>query len=514
MALRGCVVNRVVRTCVGISLAGSVCVVLLAGCAVGPDYHPQQTAMPQAWASPATQPAASTTEAGAELTRWWKTFHDPKLDSLIERAVQSNLDLKSAVSRVRQARASRGVAFAGLWPTASAGGSYARHFPGGVDSRGNPIAGNAYQAGLDAAWELDVFGGTRRSVESADAGIQFAIEDQRGVLVSLLAEVALNYAVLRGSQQQIRIAENNLQAQRHSADLTRQRQKAGFVTSLDVANADASVASTASVIPVLEVQARQSIYALSVLLGQPPGALVEELSPIGDIPAAPAQAPQGLPSELLRRRPDIRQAEAQIHAATANIGVATADLFPKFSLSGAYGSQTSQADQFLRHVSRVWSFGPGVNWEFFSAGRTLSNIEVQKALQEQSVLAYTKVVLTALGDVESALVSYTKEFEHYRILEEAFTANQKAVEIALKLYTQGQTDFLNVLSAQRSLFASEEALWQSRTTLTTDLIALYKALGGGWEETDSAPARAGEPASQPASAPAPIPASSPADPKQ
>lgn len=460
------------KMCLCIFLAS---VMMMAGCTVGPDYKPQDPNMPAAYTG-----RISTAETPAEYTnlvQWWKVFNDPNLTSLVDRAVKSNLDLQQAEARIRQARAARGVAAAGFWPTADATGSYTRSRSGGSSA----TYGNLFKAGLDAAWELDIFGGTRRNIEAAEANIQFAVEDHRDVLVTLVSEVSLNYVELRGFQQEIVIAKDNLKAQLHTAELTRKRFQGGFVGSLDVANADAQVATTASQIPAMETSAQQTIYNLSVLLGLEPAALLEELSSASLIPTTPPEVPMGIPSELLRRRPDIRRAEAQIHSDTARIGVATADLFPKFSLTGSLNFQSNQPNRLINWNNRSWSFGPAVDWQIFNAGSVSSNIKLQKALQQETILAYQKTVLTALQDVENALVAYAKEHERRKALLDAVTASRKAVELATQLYAQGQTDFLNVLNAQRSLYSSEDALVQSTRNLSTDLVALYKALGGGWD---------------------------------
>lgn len=465
--------------------AGGLALAALAGCMVGPNFHPPQPNVPAAWVGPT--PGAPATAADQALAQWWTAFQDPVLVSLVERAASSNLGLKQAESRVRQARAARGVAAGGLGPALDASASLRRSQSPGGGGQTAP-ATNLYQAGFDAAWEIDIFGGVRRGVEAADADLLGSVEARRDVLVSLAAEIALNYVDLRSFQQRIEIAQRNLKVQQHTADLTRRRFEGGFVSRLDVAIADAQVATTAAQIPVLEGSARQTIYSLSVLVGREPGALVEELAASAVIPAAPPSVPVGVPSDLLRRRPDIREAEVNIHAATARIGVATADLFPKVSLSGSVGFQAGQIDSWFNGGSRFWGLGPSVTWRVFDTGRILSNVEVQKALEEQSVLAYRQTVLVALQEVENALIASTKEEEHRQSLTQAVAANRKAVDLATQLYVEGQTDFLNVLDAQRSLYASEDALAQSNATASTDLIALYKALGGGWQ--DQPPAQA------------------------
>jgi outer membrane protein, multidrug efflux system len=442
---------------------------LQAGCTVGPDYKPQDVNAPASWVGTKNAASPDTT-----LLQWWTEFNDANLTSLIERAMKSNLDLRQAEERIRQARAASGAAGAGFWPTADVTGSATRN------RNAAGVKSNLFQAGLDAAWELDIFGGTRRNIEAAEADIRASIEDRRDVLVTLVSELAINYVQLRGYQQEIIIAKNNLKAQQQSTSVVRKRYERGFVSALDVANADAQVATTMSQIPLIETSAQQTIYNISVLLGQEPASLLEELSPASSIPLTPPEVPAGLPSDMLRRRPDIRRAEAQIHSTTAQIGVATADLFPKFNLAGNIGVGASKPGD-MRWSQRSWSFGPSASWEIFNAGRVSANIEVQKALQQQAVLTYKKAVLTAIQDVENALIAYTNEQEHHKSLIDAVAANRKAVELSTQLYVEGQTDFLSVLTAQGALYSSEDALVRSTSTLSTDLIAIYKALGGGWD---------------------------------
>jgi len=460
-------------------VVAGLAILTVSGCMVGPNYHPPQPTVPPEWigvAKTTTDQLSVATAQPAELTQWWRQFNEPTLTALVEEALNTNLDLQLAKARLRQARATRGVAIGGLWPAVSGSGSYQREHSAGImpDSQ----AQNLYQAGFDAVWELDVFGGLRRNVESASANVQVAIEGIRDVQVSIAAEVALNYIQLRGYQQEIVIAQNNLKAQQHTADITHKRLNVGFASALDVANADANVATTGSQIPVFETAAKQSIYALSVLLARPPGDLLEKLSPTAKLPSVPAEVPAGLPSDMLRRRPDIREAEAQLHAATAQIGVAVADLFPKFSLTGSVNWQSNLLHTWWTEASRSFGFGPSVSWQIFQGGAIVSNIRVQKALRDQAFITYQKTVLAAFQDVENALIAFAKEQEHRRALNEAVVANRKAVDLSLLLYTEGQIDFLNVAVAQELLYASENALVQSETSIVTDLIALYKALGG------------------------------------
>lgn len=466
-----------------------ICLLALTGCMVGPDFHKPETTMPASWhgLTPADTPTSVAAPREIELVEWWKSFNDATLTSLVERAVRANLDAKLAQARIRQARASLGVAGAGLWPEIDANAGYSYNRGSTSSSSGSSsasgVAYDLFQAGLDASWELDFFGGLRRNVEAADADLLAAVEDRRNVLVTLLGDVATNYVNLRGSQEQAEIARGNLKSQRHTAEITRKRHEAGFVSALDMANAKAQVALTKSQIPVFESSAQASIYALSVLLGQEPAALVRELAASAQIPPVPPEIPVGLPSELLRRRPDIRKAEAQIHAATARIGVATADLFPKFSLTGSFGFSSTDLNAFTSWNSRNYSVGPTLSWPIFDAGRIRWNIEVQNALEEQALLTYRKTVLTALQDVETALFAYAKEQDHHKALAEEVEQNQRAVDLSMKLYVVGKGDFLNVLIAERALYTSQDALVQSVRNLSGDLVALYKALGGGWEIT-------------------------------
>jgi multidrug efflux system outer membrane protein len=452
---------------------------LIGGCAVGPDFKPQPSPVPPGWVGVTTSNAAAaasaTTSAPANLTAWWKKFNDPMLVSLIDEALHTNLTLQLAQSRLRQARASRGIVAGPFWPSLTGTGGYSR------SATGVYASSNSFFSGLDATWELDFFGGTRRNMESADANILAARENIHDAQVTVCAEIALDYIQLRGVQEQIAIADDNLKSEQRTAGLTRQRLAAGFVSALDVANADAQVATTASAIPVLETSARQSIYALSVLLARPPADLVDQLSRPGPVPLTPPEVPVGLPSDLLKRRPDIREAAAQWHAANAQIGVAKADLFPQFSLTGSVNYQSDLLRTMYAGANRLWTAGPSVTWPIFQGGAISANVRLQKELTDQASITYRQAVLQALQDVENALVAFAREFDHRKALNEAVVQNRRAVDLSMQLYTQGNTDFLSVLDAQRSLYTSQTALSQSKESISTDLVALYKALGGGWE---------------------------------
>ena len=476
-----------VRKCI-FNFAGAISV-SLAGCSVGPNYKEPSLGAPTAWIE--AQQKGVDTRAG-ELARWWTVFEDPLLNSLVERAVQSNLDLRVAEARIREARAVRASAAAGLWPALDTAGSYTRSRSSenafNVPSQGGAGGGasgiklerNFYNAGFDANWEIDVFGGVRRGVEAADAILEATEYSRRDVLVTLLGDVARNYIDLRGAQRRLAVARANVKTQQDSLDLTRVRFDAGLASDLDVARAEAQVNATAAQIPNLESAIKEAAYSLDLLLGQAPGALWHELEKELAIPNLPSEVLVGLPSDLLRRRPDIRVAERQLAAATAQVGSAVADLFPKFFLTGLAGMESISAGDWFTAGSRYWSIGPTIRWPIFDAGRIRANIEIRNAQQEQALNQYEKTILAALGDVEKSLVNYSQEQVRYRSLTDAVAANRRAVEMAQELYVRGLNDYLNVLDTQRALYVTETELALSEATMASNLVALYKALGGGW----------------------------------
>jgi outer membrane protein, multidrug efflux system len=460
--------------------------VLFAGCAVGPDYEEPKLAMPGGWQE-AQQKGVDIRPV--EMARWWTTFNDPLLNSLVERAVKSNLDLRIAEARIREARASRAVVASGAWPTVDVSASYKRNRTSEnalalgslAPQGGGNLEQDLFKTGFDASWEIDVFGGVRRGVEAADATLAASVESRRDVLVTLLGDVAKNYIDLRGFQRRLAVARANLKAQQDTLELTRIRFQAGLTSDLEVAQAEAQASTTMAQIPTLESALKQAAYSLDLLLGLSPGALWNDLANETTIPSLPPEVLVGLPSDLLRRRPDIRFAERQLAASTAQIGAAMADLFPKFSLTGAAGLQSISASDWFTGRSRYWSIGPTISWPIFDAGRIRANIEVRNAQQEQSLTQYEKTVLAAFGDVEKSLVNYSREQARQQALTNAVASNRRAVEMANELYVRGLNDFLNVLDTQRSLYATENDLAQSEAAMASNLVALYKALGGGWE---------------------------------
>jgi outer membrane protein, multidrug efflux system len=480
----------------------TICLALW-GCAVGPNYKAPKVDAPDQFSEigsatqPTTEPAAGpSTQASTrpDYQSWWETLNDPELNCLIARAVQTNPDVLAATARIREARGERGVVTSGLFPQINATGSYthtrdSQNLPGISELSGGSsgfqfsgLEADLWQAGFDATWEIDVFGGTRRAIESASANVQAAVWDRRDVLVSLLAEVAVNYIELRGSQRELQIAQGNLGSQQQTLDLTRRRAEGGLVPYLDVAQQEAQVATTAATIPTFEAQIRLAIHHLGVLLGESPGALSDELSVVAPIPVGPSSVPPGVPSELLRRRPDVRRAERQLAAATAQIGVAVADFFPQFSVTGAMGTASQQIKKLFDYTSRSYDIAPGVTWDIFDAGKVYSNVKVQNALQAEALQTYRKAVLQSFQDVDDSLVSFNREQVRLQALREAVVANQRAVDLSTELFEKGSADFLSVLDAQRSLFAAEDAMAQSEEQVSANLVSLYKALGGGWQQ--------------------------------
>ena len=469
-------------------LALSLFATLAAGCAVGPSYQSPLVAAPAAahWSDPL---AGGEKAARADLARWWQTFHDPELDSLIDRAVRGSLDLRVAQARIREARAQYGIAASALAPSADAAGSDSRqqashHEPvlGSLPvPPATPFDNQVYQAGVDASWEIDVFGGRRRELDAAQAEVGASEFGERATLMVLLGDVARSYVEVRGYQRRLAIAGDNIQAQRQGLAITRDRFAHGLATDLDVQESSTLLAETQAEVPSLQAGLQASVHRLGVLLGQQPGALLAELSAAAPIPAAPEVVPVGLPSDLLLRRPDVRQAERRLAAATANIGVATADLFPNFYLTGAAGYQSVSTGDWFSSGSSFWSIGPSVQWKIFDAGRVRANIRVQDAKQEEALAAYEETTLTAFEEVENGLVSYAQEQVRSRSLQDAAVSSRRSLDLANRLYANGLTDFLHVLEAERSLYDAEDRLAQSQKAISGDLITLYESLGGGWQ---------------------------------
>lgn len=465
---------------VTISIAG---LLMLAGCTVGPRHTPPEARAPGAWPEAMSGGLAAET---ADLAVWWRGFGDPMLDTLVERSLSGSLDLREAAARVREARAARGVTAADRLPTVNARGSGSLRRSSG-NSQGGPggapgETNDSYDVGFDASWEIDVFGRVRRGVEAADADIDAAVESQRDARVVLVAEVARNYVEMRSAQARLAITEQNVKSQRETLGLSEDRLRAGLGTDLDVARALAQLETRRAQIPPLMTAQKQSAYRLDVLLGQVPGSLAAELEASAAVPTAPAAVRIGIPAELLRRRPDIRKAERDLAAATARVGVATADLYPRFMLSGNFGLQSGSLNNLVEAQSQSWSVGPlSVRWPIFDHGRVRAGVRVQESRQERALIAYERAVLVAHEEVANALVGYARVRERRESLARAVAANTRAVDLATDLWSRGLTDFLDVLDSQRALFLVQDQLAASDAEVATNLISLYKSLGGGWE---------------------------------
>jgi NodT family efflux transporter outer membrane factor (OMF) lipoprotein len=405
-------------------------------------------------------------------------LNDPVLTNLMEQARAGNLDLRQAEARLKQARAQRGVARADLFPTVSANGTGSR--TKSSSEAGMGTTANFFSNGFDASWELDLFGGKRRALESARASWQASQEDWRDVLVSLFAEVALNYVEVRSYQVRLSIAEASIASQGETYDITRWRREAGLTTQLDVDQARRSLEQTRADVPSLRTSLEQAKYRLAVLLGRPPGALQELLAEQKPVPVTPTSVAVGVPADLLRRRPDVRRAERKLAAQTAQIGVAEAERYPKFTLSGSIGLEALQYSNLYTAGARTAQGLASAAWTLFDAGRIRQKVAVETAKQEEALSLYEAAVLTALKDVENALVAYANEQARRLSLEEAVKSGQSAFDLARQQYTAGLVDFQTVLDTQQSLLSVQEHLAVSDAEVTSNLIRLYKALGGGW----------------------------------
>ena len=491
----------------------------VAGCAVGPDYQkPAPFWSPASWfgnRQPVVPKRALLSQPTADPVdpNWWSVFHDPELTSLEQRVSGNNYDVRTAVVRLAQSRASLGVSRADLFPQLNGNGSYTREqqskngvislfnsgggsgtsspgtasnglggIQGGIPNTSLTAPFDLYQVGFDASWEVDFWGRVRREVEGSQATLQASAEAQRDTLLSSLSELARDYIQLRGAQRNIQITRDNLVTARRTLELTRMRQQGGLGSDLDVANAAAQVATTQSQLPDLQAQEITLTNAIALLLGQPPDALTAELRQPKPIPLVPPRVPLGLPGELARRRPDIRQAEAQLHAATANIGVAVGDFYPRVTLSGSVALQATQVKRLFNIGSDTYSLGPSVTLPIFQGGRLRRTLELRQGQQQEAALTYQRTVLGALHDVNNALTNYLSEQNKRAALEAAVRQNQRALGLARDQYTQGLELFLNVLDAERQLLAAQQQLNASITTQATDLVQIYKALGGGWEQ--------------------------------
>jgi len=458
------------------ALAGAAIVLSCLGCAtVGPDYVKPRDTAPLLWNTDLDESLKAQTMDTQALATWWRTLEDPLLGGLIDSAVKGNLDRKEALARLRQARAQRTVAAAGLFPALNAGGSGTKSKQGGSSD-----VSTSYKANLDATWEIDLFGGTRRSVQAAEADLQAAQDDVNAVMVSLCAEVALNYIELRTTQARIAAAQANIAIQEQAVSLEQVRHTAGLSDALAVQQALANLESTRAQIPTLSTSLEASMNALAVLLGETPGAMKRSLAVPLPIPAVPPQLLVGVPADAVRNRPDVRKAERELAAQTARVGVATAELYPKITLTGSLGTMALSSGDLFTAGSRFYSYGPGISLPIFKAGSLRAAVKVQSALQEQALYRYEASVLTALQEAENAASAYVKELSRRDTLARAVLAAQEAQSLAQDKYVAGLTSFDTVLDAQRTLTTLQDNLAQSTGNVAGNLVQLYKALGGGW----------------------------------
>lgn len=457
----------------------AILLAVLSGCAaVGPDYAEPALPVPANWSNAPAQVAAPQ-----DLSRWWLQLGDPLLSGLIEQSLQASPDLRSAQAKLREARARRGLAGANQFPTVTASISESRSKSSAATGTG--LTRELYSAGFDAAWEPDIFGATRRALEAAQADLEGSEASLHGTRVSLLAEVALNYVELRAYQARLAIAQSNLASQSETLELTGWRAQAGLTSSLDVEQARTNREQTHAQIPSLESSLAQAEHRLAILLGQPPGALHDKLAAPAPIPAAPDHVAIGIPADTLRQRPDVQVAERKLAAETARIGEATAALYPGFQLSGSIGWEALSFGALGGSDSLTRSLLGSVAATLFDGGRIRQRIAIQNAVQEQALVSYEKTVLSALEEVENALVSYANSRRREQALREAADAAHNAVLMARQRYATGIIDFQKVLDTERTLLTVQDSLKTTQAESISALIRLYKALGGGWQAVAS-----------------------------
>lgn len=464
----------------------------LAGCMVGPDYQRPSVAVPERW-NESPHPSDSTKPSS---TPWWQDSGDNELGSLIERALKNNLDLQMAEHRIREARSLVQIDDSALWPTVNATASTARgqqsaHAPGvspfaqgGDFGSGNALQ-NLFQAGFDASWELDLFGGTRRSLEATRADAQGVVFDRDAIALSLTAEMARAYVDLRSAQAQLAIARQNASTQREAWDMAHSRFVGGLATDEELAAAEAQFHRVEAASSPWEDQCTRAIHRLGVLIGASPESLVAELSTAQPLGTAPAVNDAGLPSDLLRRRPDIQRAERQVAAATARIGVATADLYPKFSLGGSVGLASFTSSNFFSPDSTIWALGPSMSWPIFRAGEVRATIAIRDQQAQEALLAYRQSILVALEDVENALAAQRHDQQHHDALTATLASSEQVAERAQSRYQGGLADYRTVLGQRQQVIQDQQELELSTASLWRDWIALHKALGGSWSTSTS-----------------------------
>lgn len=464
----------------------------LAGCSVGPDYRKPDAALPQNWQS---SKAATVADENAIEQNWWKNFHDPILDQLVATASAGNFDLKIAEARIAGARATRAVAASTLLPQGDATVSGNRQanrlaFPDASSSPFGTLLSkpfNTYQTGFDASWELDLFGGHRRDVESAEAQMEAQEASRDDILVSLLAEAARTYMDIRQYQGQLALAEETITSDDSSAGIARQRYKVGDTSEVDVSQAEAQLQQAQAQLPYYRNLLAQAEYSMDVLLGAQPGATHALTAQPAPVPVSDKQFVLAAPAAVIANRPDIRVSERKLAAATAQQGVAVAQFFPDISLSGFIGLLNTNAGNLFQASSKSWMVGGNVLWPILSYGKLSANLDAANAQQQEAMATYQKTMISALSDVERSITAYTEQENFRAALAQAVRDNQRTNGIAHQRYKEGLTSFLEVLDAERSLYASQSQLAQAEAQTAQDLIAVYKSLGGGWKQGTAAP---------------------------
>jgi len=451
----------------------------LCACAVGPNYQRPVTPVPPQFTN-VGQPGFN----GADIeAKFWTLFNDPRLDRLVNDALSANKDLQRARANLRASRAARRLAGFDLFPTVTAAGSYSHaresrnQLPAFISEERTL---DSVDVGFDAFWELDFFGRVRRGIQAARAEEQASAASLRDAQVTITAEVARNYFVLRGLQDQLAVAVRNSDNQAQTLKVTQARLEAGRGTELDSARAEAQLKTTLASIPLLESSIATTIYRLSVLTGRLPDALTTDLQVAEPLRELPALNAVGDPATLLRRRPDIRVAERSLAASTARIGVAIGDLFPKVTFTGSIGYNAATFRGIGKSGSDTYTVGPGISWAAFDLGRVGAQIKIAHAQADADLAAYESSVLGALEETEGALVTYGRAQSRRDLLTQAATASERAADLARQRFQGGLTDFVNVLEAERDALSVQDSLAQSRTQTATALVAVYKALGGGW----------------------------------
>lgn len=469
-----------------ISLIGLIAwSLLIGGCIkLGPNFVRPSAAVEEQWIDIGDPKIKSES---ADYSNWWTVFNDPVLNSLVETAYQQNLPLRMAGIRILEARARLGIAVGSLYPQSQgASGSWTQYKASKEATIGGfpPPSKRSYDiwdVGLDSAWELDFWGKFRRAIESSDADLGASVADYDDILVSLVAEVAATYTLIRTFQERLEFARENVQIQQRSLQIAEARFRGGAVTELDVAQAKSLLRDTEALIPELETGVRQAQNGLSVLLGMPPYDLRDLLEGVKPIPTAPPEVAVGIPAELLRRRPDIRRAELQAAAQSAQIGIARADLFPAFSIAGNFGFTANDFTRLFRGSSYSGFGGPAFQWNLFNYGRLKNNVRANDAAFQELVVSYQETVLRAAQEVEDAIVAFLRSQEQERFLSESVESGKRAVDLSLIQYRQGLIDYSRVLDSQEFLVGQQDDLAASRGDVVRNLIAIYKALGGGWE---------------------------------